>query len=216
MAQLVDGSDTGIGTKLTITPAPANSAAIMMYNNEGRVVAHQSKATYVASASFTPAAAPTEVFTITGSPTKIIRVVSLYWTSSNTLGGASVKPALWKRGSPDLGGVFVTATAVPLDSLDVAATATVGHFTTTPTTIGAPIGTCHYVHVPVAATAPTAFAAGIEEAGQEMIGWSSVSYMDKLLTLNNVNESLSVAFEGDVLLTGQTHAYRVVWIEETT
>lgn len=214
MANFVDGSDAGTGTKLTIVAAPANSATVTMYTTDGRSSVPQSKVTYSAAAVFTPVATATDVVMITGSPTKNVRVVSMYFASSNTLGGVSLTEFVIKRGWPNQGGTFVAATAVPSDSVDAAATAMVGNYTAKPTVLGQALGTINTVRTVLSAAAPTAFAAGVEEAGQEMIPWPNASIMDKLLTLNNVNESLVINLNGAAVFAGQTHTFRIVWTEE--
>jgi hypothetical protein len=211
MAQIVSGDSTLV---LKVAAAPANSAAVTMYGLDGRVVATQSKATYSASASFTPVATPTDLIMITGSATKIIRVVSLYVTTLNTAGGGSGTVFVLKRGVLNQGGTFVSATKVPHDSTDAASVATAGHYTANPTTLGVTIATVNSVRMVIPATTPTSPGSNVEEAGIEFLPWSGGTFIDKLLTLNNVNESIVVNFNSVALLTGQVHDYRITWTEE--
>lgn len=214
MAYIVDGSELQIGTKLKVVATPANSASVTRYGPDGRDVSLQSKATYSCVGEFTPAATPTDMVMITGSPTKTIRVVSMYFTASNTLGGVSETLFLNKRVMPNFGGTFVAATAVPFDSLDAAATAQVGHYTANPTTLGQIMGTINSVRVAVPPVVPTTFGANVKDAGVELLPWFPASILDKMVTLRGVSECMVVNFNSAALFTGEVHAYRIVWTEE--
>lgn len=99
-----------------------------------------SKASYIASASFSPTVtAATDVFTITGSASKTIRVTKLSISGTAT-SSVVVVASLIKRSTADTGGTPTAATAVPNDSANAAATATVASYTANPTlgnTVGA-------------------------------------------------------------------------------
>lgn len=214
MAYIVDGSELQLGTKLKIVATPANSAAVTRYGTDGRDISLQSDATYSCVGEFTPAATPTDMVMITGSPTKTIRVISVYFTAQNTVGGVSETLFLNKRGTPNFGGTFVASTAVPFDSTDDAATARVGHYTANPTTLGQIQGTINSVRIALPPVVPTSFAGHAEDAGVELLPWCSASILDKLVTLRGVAESLVVNFNGAALFSGEVHAYRIVWMED--
>jgi hypothetical protein len=212
MAQIVDGS--GSGLVMTVVATPANSAAIIRYDSSGREVSLQSKNTYSVSVTFTPVPTPTDLVIITGSTTATIRVISLYVGTSNTLGGVSSTLFVIKRGNMNLGGTFVPATAVPHDSASAAATAVVGHYTANPTTLGQTLGTVNVVRVSVPAVTPTSYAGIAEEDGIELLPWYAASVADDLVTLRGPNESLVVNHNAAALLPGQVHVYRITWMEE--
>jgi hypothetical protein len=209
MAVLRDSSNVA----LTILATPANSAAVTNYDTQGRDVSTQSKATYSVTNTFAPVAAATDVVLITGSNTKTIRVVSIYFATSNTLGGVSAAVFVVKRGQLNQGGTFVPGTAVPHDSLDAAAVATVGHYTANPT-LGIAWGTINSVRVGLPPVTPTSFAGHAEDAGIELLPWIPWSFLDKLLTLRSSTESIVVNLNGATVFSGQVHAYRIVWTEE--
>lgn len=99
-----------------------------------------SRQTYSAAAlSVAPAAAPTDVFTITGSATKTIRVLEI-GVSATSAANAIINCQLIKRSTANTGGTSAAATAVPHDSNNAAATATVLSYTANPTALGTTVG----------------------------------------------------------------------------
>lgn len=101
------------------------------------------RATYSASSSGqVPPAAATDIFTITGSATKTIRVTRIETAGTTTAGsGASVNLQLIKRSAANTGGTSSSVTAAPHDSNNAAATATVLAYTANPAVLGASVGT---------------------------------------------------------------------------
>lgn len=196
---------------LTIDPI-SKAARVTLYDTTGRETSPQSKATYAAASTFTPAATPTDMITIHGSATKNVRVVSVFVTTTTTAAG-SIQLYLAKRSTADSGGVFVPATMVPLDSTDAAATANVGHWTTNPT-LGTLVGNTNIVRIATPVAVPATFAGIVEDAGKELMPWMANSLLDKPVTLRGVAQALAVHFAGAALVAGQTHAYRVVWTED--
>lgn len=83
--------------------------------------------------------AATDIFTITGSGTKTIRVLRIQLSGTQTL-SASVNVFLVKRSSANTGGTSTTLTLVPHDSNNSAATATVRSYTVNPTVLGTTVG----------------------------------------------------------------------------
>lgn len=177
---------------------------------------NQFRQTYIASGSFTPVATPTDLITITGSATKIVRVVSLFVTTTNTAAG-SQQFAVVKRSALDTTGTFIAATSVPLDSAAVAATTTVGHYTANPGGLGTAVGTINTVRVASPAAVPASFAAVVVNAGLELLPLTQTSpsaIADQAVTLRGAAENLAVNFAGAALVAGQTHAYTIIWTEE--
>ena len=104
-------------------------------NSEG------TKATYSAAfAAVTPAASATDIFTITGSATKTIRVLRVGF--SCTAGtAANFTASLIKRSSVDTGGTSTAITPTLHDTTyDPAATATVAYYTANPSALGTSAG----------------------------------------------------------------------------
>jgi hypothetical protein len=125
---------------------------VIIYNEAGVALGDQTtpivtymvdtaKATYSASAvSFSFANNGTDIFTITGSGTKTIRVTRIAVTGTQTT-GAMRDVLLIKRSAANTGGTSATATAVPHDSTSAAATATVRSYTVNPSGLGTTVGT---------------------------------------------------------------------------
>lgn len=94
--------------------------------------------TYSSFSSFTVAATATDIFTLTGSSTKTIKIKSVIISGTNT-GNTNALIILLKRSTANSGGTSTTLTAVPHDSNSSAATATARSYTANPT-IGTLVG----------------------------------------------------------------------------
>jgi len=169
--------------------------------------------TFMASGTFTPAATPTDMVTITGSATKTVRVVSLILSTTNTAAG-SQQFLLIKRSTADTTGTFVAATAVPVDSANAAATSVVGHYTANPGALGTAVGTIITIRRASPAAVPASFAGVAEDAGFDFLEPARRSLLDQVVTLRGAAQNLAVNFAGAALVAGQTHAYTITWIEE--
>ena len=114
------------------TPAvPANATAPV----DGQRATYAASITGLASAS-----SATDIFTITGSASMVVRVTRIRISAIKTSAGADVDIQLIKRSTADTGGTATNPTAIPYDSLDPAATATIAAYTANPTT-GTAVGT---------------------------------------------------------------------------
>lgn len=110
------------------------------------------KATYSAAITgLTVAAAPTDIFTITGSATKTIRVTRITFAGSQTT-ATQRDILLIKRSAANTGGTSTTETNVPHDSTFAAGTATVRAYTVNPTGLGATVGTIRSHKILIATT----------------------------------------------------------------
>lgn len=98
------------------------------------------KSTYSASpGGIGLAAAATDVFTITGSATKTITVTRMSISGTATAATNSIIQII-KRSTANSGGTATTAAAVPHDSNNAAATATIVGYTANPTSLGTAVG----------------------------------------------------------------------------
>lgn len=87
------------------------------------------KTTYAAtSGAFTPDTTPADVFTVTGSATKTIKVQKMCITTTQTTAGTNAW-FITKRSTANSGGTSSNLTEVPLDSSNAAATATTLSYT---------------------------------------------------------------------------------------
>lgn len=85
-------------------------------------------------------ATATDIFTITGSATKTIRITRLEFSGTTTSGsGLGVNLSLIKRSTANSAGTSSASTVVPHDSSNAAATATVLSYTANPT-LGTTVG----------------------------------------------------------------------------
>jgi hypothetical protein len=162
------------------------------------------RATYsCATAPFTPAASATDIFIITGSATKTIRVLKIeIYATQSTAGVANI--FLVKRSTANTGGTFVTGTKVPHDSNFAAATATVGNYTASPT-LGTLVGNIkiHRGMIPATATA----------LNNPIATWTFGNASGGAIVLRGTNELLAVNLNG-VTISGGVFVIRVEWTEE--
>lgn len=163
-----------------------------------------SKNSYSACASgFVPPAAATDVFTITGSATKVIRVTRIELSGTTTAGsGTDVNCSLIRRSTPDSGGVRVADTVVSHDTTNPSGTATVGHYTTNPT-LGTSLGAIRAVRLPIATVGAPA----------STVDWDFGVRPSQAVVLRGTSEQLCVNFGGGTI-TGPVITIYVEWTEE--
>lgn len=144
----------------------------------------------------------TDVFTITGSATRVIRVTRM--NVEFTGGGFAVQVTFLKRSTANSGGTSTVVTAVPNDSTDAAATGVVRQYTVNPTT-GTLVGAIDQgrVNSPLtsSATAPTPFEWFASRPAKEII-------------LRGTNEVAAINLAG-VTLSSASFAGTVEWTEDT-
>lgn len=207
MAVIKSGASTD---QLTID-ATSKAARVSQYDTAGRSLGLQSKQTYSAAGAFTPAATPNDLVTIFGSATKTVRIISLKIGANNTAAG-SQQYNISKRSAVTTGGVAVPAVAIPLDSANSAATATVNHYTTDPTP-GTALGNINILRVASPVIIPATYAGIVENTLHECLPLDG-SGVAQPVTLRGVSEGIAVNFGDAALVAGQIHSYAVVWIEE--
>lgn len=165
------------------------------------------KTTYsAASSGFTPAANATDIFIITGSATKTVKIISVSFSATTTAGsGVSINTAFVKRSSANSGGTSTVATNVPHDSTSGAATATVRSYTANPT-VGAAVGTVACLRYNI----PTIGSVG---AGAEAPAYRFGQAAGQPIVLRGTNESLAINF-GGAAITNPVACCTVEWVEE--
>jgi|SRR6185312_1890954 len=158
------------------------------------------KATYSAVITgITPASSATDLFTITGSGTKIVRIRSLTVYGSQTTGGV-VPISLIKRSSANTGGTSSTASAIAFDSTDPSATATVQSYTANPTT-GTAVGILNY-------DAPF-----VPNVIDQLLEYGFSYQPTQVYTLNSASELLAVNLNANTV-TGGSFTFKITWTEE--
>jgi len=206
---------SGASSDVQTVDATSKAARVTLYDSAGRETSSQGKQTFGIASNFTPAATPTDLVIIEGSSTKTVRVVSMVIGTTNTAAGSQAF-FLIKRSAADTTGTFVSAgTPVPFDSNNAASTVNrVGHFTANPGALGTAVGTINQVRAASPVAIPATWA-GIRELGDvEMMPWGPVSKLDQPIVLRGVAQTLAINFNGTALVAGQTHIYRIIWIEE--
>lgn len=160
--------------------------------------------TYSGSATaFAVATTPTDVFTITGSASKTIRVSHIR-LSLSTSSGSAIRTTfqLIRRSTANTGGTSTAVTMVPHDSTNAAATATALFYTANPTTLGTSIGV---VRADSTSVANTGIPSGVLE-------WDFNSVKEQPMFLRGTSQILAVNFSS-TSITGSIVSINVEWIE---
>lgn len=163
-----------------------------------------SKATYSASVvGLASAASATDIFTITGSNTKTIRITYLSVSGSTTSGsGLLDNVVLIKRSTANSGGTSAASTAVAHDSNNAAASATVLGYTANPT-LGTAVGTVRSNRV--------AFqAAGVPSA---TVVWDWGTRPSEAIVLRGIAQVFAVNLSSTTV-TGGVFNIDIEWTEE--
>jgi hypothetical protein len=216
------GSSTGgtAGTSSFLAGGIYNSTLPVLTNgeqaglqldNNGRLIVDAvpvdgSKATYSATSAigFASATTATDIFTITGSATKTIRIIRIAFSAQETTAGV-VNVLLIKRSAANTGGTFATATAVPHDSNDAAATATVLNYTANPSALGAAVGTIRAARIFI----PTSGTDTSNSVNESDFGIGP----EKAIVLRGTTQVLAVNLNATTVAGGTWTCY-VEWTEE--
>lgn len=193
LSTTVDNAGNIVGS--TCITDPSASGAKAFVNAPGALLVSTdggSKATYrYYSAGNTPAATPTDVFTITGSATKTIRIKHIKLTGSAGTAGQFVW-YLVRRSGANTGGTSTAPTPLKHDSSDAAATAALALYTANPTGLGTTVGNISGVRLfhNVTTAAPDRFI------------WDFSTRNDKALVLRGTGDVLAINGNGAALPTG--------------
>jgi len=188
-------------TPLVITsgncgPIALNSSAAIYTDTE------ITKSSYATSFTITPAATPTDVFTITGSSSRTIRVKRVHITSNATTLGAMTLQLL-ERSSANTGGTSTNPTKVPLDNNNIAGTGTVTAYTANPSALGTLIGAIDtaFLSFGVNAVSPP-----YDRSFGNAVGTQSI-------VLRGSSQSLAVNLGGGTVPSGGALCIGVEWTE---
>jgi hypothetical protein len=195
--KVTDGTNTA-AVKAASTSAIATDPALVVAFSQNL------PATYGATTGvFAPAASATDVFVITGSASKTVRILRITITASQTTAG-QFTVSLIKRSADDTGGTSAAATAVPYDSNNAAGTAVVRSYTVNPTGVGTAVGTVRTEKMFIPATTsviPT-----------EVV-WDFSPPYKQAVTLRGAAQVLAINL-GGATLTGGSLCVSVEWTEE--
>ncbi len=165
------------------------------------------KATYSATNTFVAAATPTDIFTINGSATKTIRILRVGLSATQTT-SSEINVTLLKRSAANTGGTSSTLTAVPYDSTNNAATASVKSYTANPTALGSLVGNLQNIKFSV----PVVAIGGNASAQTELI----VSFGDRpgqALILRGTSETFALNLNSTTV-SGNSFSVWIEWTEE--
>jgi hypothetical protein len=152
------------------------------------------------SSNIVIAALPTDIWQITGSATKTIRVTRLILSGTTTSGTPiSVNMTLVKRSALNTGGTSTVAANIPYDSTSPAGTATVRHYTVNPTALGTSVGNVRANRLTFQNTGTNG-------------GTLNIEFENSPVILRGANETLNVNL-GGVTVTGAIVAIAVEWQE---
>src|SRR6185369_6864531 len=203
---LIKAKTDNLDVLLSTRTKPADTQIIREVDTTGRDLALQSKVTYsCTTAGFTPAATATDLFKITGSASKTIRIVDIRLNGTATA-ATTVDVFLIKRSTDDTAGTFVAGTVVSHDSNDPVASAVVGHYTANPT-LGTAIGTISRKKVLLPISTTTAADPNIS-----LIPNGALTMLDRPIVLRGTSQILAVNFNGAAIPTGGANWYVIcVW-----
>lgn len=187
---------------LSVSVAPA-SDGVFSTTQSGAILP-----TYtIATTAYVAYATPTDMLCVTGSATRIVRVVSMtLQMGATTQGGVSI--AYVKRSTANTGGTSSSLTPVALDSLSAAPTAVDILYSVAPTT-GNALGFVNMVSV---VAAPSAGVGGITSIG----GTTMLADFRQPVVLRGVAESLCLNFQGAAWPAGGSATILATWTESAT
>jgi len=156
---------------------------------------------------FTAAATPTDVFTISGSASKIIRITNIGFTA--TANTSAMKDVIvLKRSTLNTGGTSAAVTAVKHDSNDAAATAVILNYTANPAALGSLVGNIRAVKYDFVA-------ANLSSSSLRILRWDFRSRGAKPLVLRNANELVAINLNS-VTTASNLISINVEWTESST
>jgi hypothetical protein len=201
--RLLDGAGSAVNKGQALM---AGSFPVVIASNQTSipVTTEGAKASYSAGVSgFIPPAAATDVFTITGSGTKTIRITKVTISCTTSAGsGIAINCSLIKRSTADSGGTSSVVTNVPHDSTNAAATAVVRSYTANPT-LGTTVGNIRTIRFQINSAGTTS-----NELQAEFGTRPSQS-----IVLRGTSEQLTVNF-GAATITNPICSIAVEWTEE--
>lgn len=160
-----------------------------------------------ATANFTVTSVlPTDVFTITGSTNRVVRVQRIGVSGTRNSAGIATMSVI-KRSSPNTGGTETIVPNVSHDSLDVTSAAVVRVYSgVTNPTLGTTVGTVRVASVFL----PTG---ALNTSSNEYV-FDFETVRGKEMILNSANEILAINLGGLVSIAGLNMNFWVEWTEE--
>jgi hypothetical protein len=203
----ISGIATGgqfLSTPATLTNGQGVIAAV---NTTGsfQIDTENLKASYSASGTFTPAATPTDVVTITGSASKTVRIKRIRVMGNGTSSGYMTM-YLARRSTADTGQTSTAPTADQFDTNSAAPTAAVAQFSANATTLGTLVA---YHDTSLLGFNPAASANALQ-VYERAFGTANT----QSIVLRGTTQSVSLYFGGGAVPTGGVITYSIEWTEE--
>lgn len=198
---------SGDSTDQLSVDGTSKAARVTLYNPDGSLQIPGVKASYLAySGAFTPGSTPQDIFTITGSNTKLVKILRMFLSTTQTTAGVNGWTIL-KRSTANSGGTSAAVASIRSDQNDPAATATVLQYTANPT-LGALVGGAWsgFINSPAPATAGIGGVLGAFVDFTDSLG--------KPITLRSTSDVLSWSLGGQTLPAGLSVRAGVIWTEE--
>lgn len=196
---------SGMSSDVLIVDPISKAARVTLYDSAGvEISPTQRLVTYTAvSSAFTPGATPQDVFAISGHASKGVHVLRMGLNTIETTGGANA----WfirKRSTANTDGTSAPVTAVPHESTDDPAAATVLQYTANPTA-GTLVGDvwASFVNAPALATA----------GGLRGVQIDFTALFGKPMKLLGAGHVLAWNFNGAALPAGLSVLAYVSWVE---
>jgi hypothetical protein len=154
---------------------------------------------------FTPAATATDIFTISGSATKIVKITKLT-ISGDATANAIFDVYLTKRTTANTGGTATNPTPTKADSADAAASAVLSVYSANPSALGTgtPMEGDHILLVN----------AGTPTVQTQRLEYTWGTRNDKVPTLRGVNQFLAINLNGNAVPAGTSLYVTIEWTEE--
>jgi hypothetical protein len=205
ITQTSDNNDITIvgGTDATVIGNSGNRLLVdALVSSSNTTLIDGTLTTYSASAFWTFAASATDIFTITGSASKLVKIrrITLSFTATS---GANATVVVTKRSTANSGGTSVVRDAVPWDSANTAATATVRTYTANPT-LGTLVGNVQ---------TSTVYASGGGTIGSIPIILDYTGTAQQPMILRGTTQVLGINMNGTTY-TGNVARATVIWTEE--
>jgi hypothetical protein len=193
---VLDAVGATVAIEKPLAPGRATASA-------ARPVVPSSDPAYSCFFALSTAATASDIITIQGSATKIVRIKKIRLQASHSA-NVGVQVSLIKRSAANTGGTSTNATLVPHDSLDAAATAVVKSYTVNPSALGAAVGNVDGALLDAnTITTPTIYSNPVE--------WRYGENGSRDIVLRGIAEFLAVNLGGATI----TSAFAMIeWTEE--
>lgn len=166
-------------------------------------ITSNSKATYVASGTVVPVTGATDLVTIIGSATKLVKLIRVVFSGTIATAAISGSVSIVKRSSADTAGTSTAPTIIPLDSSNAVVTAVLAAYTANPT-LGTTVGTiwqAKYLYVIAASGNPAILTIDFNQLGQAG-------------TLRGVTQQLALNLNAVAFASAGSVDYSFVFTEE--